>query len=74
MLTRQDIQKTVEKIVQQASSPARVVVFGSYGRGVLITGHLRGGFGCGQRRFKAYLEKLAQRPLVVPGGAKHTSS
>jgi len=29
MLTQQDIKKPVEKIVQQASSPARVVAFGS---------------------------------------------
>lgn len=33
MLTAQDIDRAVQKIVQHASSPARVVVFGSYGRG-----------------------------------------
>jgi predicted nucleotidyltransferase len=33
MLTQQDIQKTAQKIVQQATAPVRVVVFGSYGRG-----------------------------------------
>jgi len=33
MLTQQDIQNTAQKIVQQATAPVRVVVFGSYGRG-----------------------------------------
>lgn len=33
MLTQDDIRLTTEKIVKQASSLVRVVVFGSYGRG-----------------------------------------
>ena len=33
MLTNQDIDNAARKIVLRASSPARVVVFGSYGRG-----------------------------------------
>jgi predicted nucleotidyltransferase len=33
MLTQDDIRSTTEKIVKQAASPVRVVVFGSYGRG-----------------------------------------
>ena len=33
MLSQDDIRKTTEKIVHQATSPVRVVVFGSYGRG-----------------------------------------
>jgi predicted nucleotidyltransferase len=33
MLTQQDIQNTAQKIVQRATAPVRVVVFGSYGRG-----------------------------------------
>ena len=33
MLSAQEIQHTADQIMQHASSPARVVVFGSYGRG-----------------------------------------
>ena len=33
MLSQKDIHETVEKIVLKARSPARIVVFGSYGRG-----------------------------------------
>ena len=36
MLTQQDIQNTAQKIVQRATAPVRVVVFGSYGRGEAI--------------------------------------
>ena len=33
MLSAQEIQHTADQIMQHVSSPARVVVFGSYGRG-----------------------------------------
>ena len=33
MLSPQTIQETAQKIIRHASSPARVIIFGSYGRG-----------------------------------------